>query len=42
MEMTLKGVIAWIQKVPNNDQLSLVVTLSGAENWQEKYAYRDI
>jgi hypothetical protein len=22
----LKGVIAWIQKVPNNDQLSLIVT----------------
>jgi hypothetical protein len=24
--VVLKGVIAWIQKVPNNDQLSLIVT----------------
>ena len=23
----IKGMIAWIQKVPNNDQLSLVVTI---------------
>jgi hypothetical protein len=26
-ENRVKGVIAWIQKVPNNDQLSLVVTI---------------
>jgi hypothetical protein len=25
-ETSIKGVIAWIQKVPNNDQLSLIVT----------------
>jgi hypothetical protein len=27
INMGIKGVIAWIQKVPNNDQLSFVVTI---------------